>query len=270
MSSSLNACNGQEQTQTGALPKIDSAPYKLPTQAQAKAAYIKGYKLRYDIPALEYPKEIKDRVRAARIQKLKKNKKLLKLNMAFVKKSLNSELIAKMRGEDKTISDQLMKHLKSDDLDAILDLGAHHERMFDLVTLFAAHEKQKVPLTAEDYDKHVKNYTQRMQMFKIENCRWKPMKKIIGAGYEEMASLYGERPSSGYDCVLEAHLEKNSRNLRAYDATGYFIKSAAGEWLYFGNYMGVGVRPHRLTLNPKILKNPEKAVKTLPYWEIDV
>ena len=268
----LTSCGEQEQAQTGALPTIVSAPYNPPTQAQAKAAYMKGFTLRYDVPVLEYPEEIKARAKAARLQKLKGNKKLLKLNMAVVKKTLNSGLVAKMRGEDKTIAEQLLKHMDNDDLDAVLDLGAQNDRMLDLMTMMAASERKssKPVFTAQDYDNLVGSYKTRMKEFKIERCHWKPMKKLIGSGIEDMASLYGVRPPSGFDCVLEAHIKQNPRSVRPYDSTGYFIKSASGEWQYFGNYSGVGTSPRRLTLNPKILKNPEKAVKTLPFWELDI
>jgi len=271
---SLGACKQQEQAKTGALPTIVSAPYKAPTQSQAKAAYIRGFDLRYNVAELEYPSDIKARVKAARLKKLKGDKKLLKLNMAVVKKTLNGDILTKLRGEDKTIANQLLEHIEADDLDAVLDLGAHHDRMFDLMAMMAASDKKqgkpKIVFTAQDYDRLVNSYATRMQMFKVERCHWKPMKKLIGSGYEDMAHLHGERPASAFNCIIETHLKQNPRSTRAYDSTGYFSKSATGEWQYFGNYGGVGASPRRLKLNPKILKNPERAVRTLPFWELDI
>jgi len=270
----LSACGGKEQSQSGALPAITSAPYAAPGNLAAKKAYMVGFKQRYDIPVLEYPPEIKARAKAARLEKLKKNKKLLKLNMAVVKKTLTSEYVGKLTGHKKSMADELLGHMDKKDLDTLFDATKRNDQMWDLMATMAIADKkhgpQKPALTAHDYDKAVKAYDRRVKAFRIEKCRWTEMQKLIGSGYEKMAKIYGERPSHGYRCVTEAHITQNSRYDRPYDGTGFFIKSSAGEWQYFGKYTGVGVRPRRLELNAKIMKNPEKAIKRLPFWDLDI
>jgi len=84
--------------------------------------------------------------------------------------------------------------------------------------------------------------------------------------------IYGIQPEYGYHCEME--LVVSSKTSRKYDRpiddTAYFIKSDEGQWLYYGIFRSVGVRPRRMELHPLIMKSPERAVRTLPFWEMDI
>ncbi len=272
---SLTACNIDEMSKPKKKTELVLPTYMPPNHMVAKKAYIEGFKLRYDIPELDYPDDIKQRVRFARIEILRRNEKYLKMNMGLVRAGLNSEYIATLRGQDKTIAEQILDDIDKKDFDAILDASVHNDRMWKMMTAVATTKKNKgkprPPFTARDYDKAVRIYPSRIKSLKISECNWEHMIEYIGSGYDEMGVVHDERPPSAYKCDIETHIKSNARYNRPFDTKGYFFKSEkTGKWLYYGKFPSVRAKPRRLSLNPKILKNPEKAIRKLPFWEVDI
>jgi len=117
----LGAC----QEKSGLLPPITTPPYVAPTDLEAKKAYLYGFEGRYNRPEIDYPAEIKARVAAARLKKLKRSEKLMRANIRLARKAVNSGKLGELTGPDKEYADVIRgfgkdseitdKHLKQID-----------------------------------------------------------------------------------------------------------------------------------------------------------
>jgi len=268
----LSACSGKEAPKSGALPTIATAEYQPPTAQESTEAYLKGFEARYDIPYLDYPADIKARMKAARIEKLRNDKNLFELNVKLVKTAISSDELGKLTGRDGAIIKDLKNDLNTNDIETLMR-GSHEK--IELMAKIATQQKKKQKLSLQDrkdrYDSTVKAYPRRVISYSTDRCKWEPLKDLIYSGYKEMSRIHGEWPEKGFYCHTTLEVKTHGKYTREIDDYGFFAKSEkTGEWLYYGTYINVGVSPRRQQLNAEILENPERALKRLPFWEIDV
>ena len=198
---SLAACGGDSEPKSGALPGPTTASYDAPTNYEASASYKRGFTDRFDIPELDYPQDIKDRIRAARLEKFERR-------MRSAKK--RQEIITKLALTAVAVKDpdarQLLKDLK-DNPKKIPDA----QSMSQLFALAGSQSNRKKLTKAERQKKYgdaVKLSKSQFKRLTVESCRWTEMKRLIGSGHEQMAFIYGVHPTHGYKCEVELTTEK--------------------------------------------------------------
>ena len=245
------ACS-EPAPKTGALPGVATGGYDAPSNAEAAAAYMGGFHERYDIPKLDYPQEIKDRIRKARFEQFER----------FMRKGQNrTEMMAKLAlmvsndPEAKELYKEMNKAPKAE-LDA--------EEMTRLFALANSHSnKDRISKSQRNkiYKTAVKEYKRHFINLKVESCRWTKMRRLIGSGHEEMAFIHGHHPTHGFYCSADLTLEKNKGYPRTSNFNGFWVKSQSGDWEYFGKFYRVEIRPRRQQLNPALLRDPEGTLK---------
>ena len=264
----LAGCGKSEpEVKTGAIPQITTGPDTPPSSLQAKKAYLAGFKARYDIPVLEYPPEIKARVEAARLKKLRSSEKLMKLNMAVVSKAMKTKTVQRQIGNDAAMNAQLAKMLDSKSPQNVMAMS---DQLLKYSMTMSTASKSKValdgPAAQAEYDRVVKYYPGRVTGFKVDNCIWREMSENYRKGV--MTKVHKLSPTHAYNCGITVNVRSKTGAIRPRDYHAYFVKpNATADWLYFGGYMNVGAEPRRFELNPAILKNPEKAVRSMSIWD---
>ena len=248
----LAAC-GEPAPKSGVMPGIAGGPYEAPKNAEAAAAYMAGFHARYDIPELDYPQDIKDRIRAAR------NKRFIRdMEVAEKRQKIMSKLALTVLAQKDHEAKEVLKKLKENpkakpgpsDINQLLGMiqsESSSER-------FTKSEREKIYSTA------IKEYKSAFRRLKIESCRWTEMKRLIGSRHEEMALIHGHHPTHGFQCSVELKTEQRKGYPRFRDIGDFWVKGSDGNWDYFGRFYGVDVRPRRQRLNQNLLKDPEGTI----------
>lgn len=247
----LIACS-EPAPKTGAMPGVATGGYDAPSNAEAAAAYMKGFQDRYDIPELDYPQDIKDRIQKARINQFsrhmhngqKRQKIMAHLGLIVTKDPETKKLL------------EGMKNVPT------VKLGEN-----ELARLFALAESQSNIQGNSNserkkiYEKAVTDYKSHFKNLKIETCRWTEMRRLIGSGHEEMALIHGHHPTHGFLCAVNLILEKRKGYPRTIILDGFWVKSQSGDWEYYGKFRGVGLKPRLQQLDPALLRDPERTIK---------
>ena len=249
----LAAC-GEPAQKSGVMPGIAGGPYEAPKNAEAAASYMAGFHARYDIPELDYPQDIKDRIRAAR------NKRFIRdMEVAEKRQKIMSKLALTVLAQKDHEAKEVLKKLKENpkakpgpsDINQLLGMiqsESSSER-------FTKSEREKIYGTA------IKEYKSAFRSLKIESCRWTEMTRLIGSRHEEMAFIHGSHPTHGYRCEVELKTEKRKGYPRLRHFHGFWIKAADGNWDYYGRFHGVDISPRTQELDQRLLDDPEGTIR---------
>ena len=255
----LGSC-GQNAPKTGAMPGVATGGYDAPSNAEAAAAYMGGFQARYDIPELDYPQEIKDRMRAARRQRLEHDMRIHE-NRQKLMSVMALTVLAKKDPEAK----RLLQELK--------DNPEVKPSKTALNSLFAISENQpkRNPLTKGErndiYYGAIRRYKKNFRSLKIGTCRWTEMQRLIGSGHEQMAFIHSTHPTHGYRCEVELKVEARKGYPRLSNFSAFWVQTKAGDWTYYGKFYQVGVRPRTQALDTNLLNNPEATIMRQNSWD---
>jgi len=265
----LAACGAGDQSQTGAIPLLVEPPYPEPSNIDVKRAYISGFKSRYDIPLLEYPQEIQDRLQAERVKRLGADKQLFELNVKVVSAALESKSVGRLTGNDKSLAKTFLQEYESGNIEELMRGSTEMMEFMTKTTKIARGQDAKsVAAHKRKYRKLVRLYPGRVTRVTAEDCKWREVRHLIGGGVDQMEIAHGEKHRQAYDCPITITLKSSNGYKREWDGSGYFIKSTETEgWLYYGTFLDVGVKPHRQMLNPEVLKNPERALRQMSVFD---
>lgn len=248
-----SAC-GDTTPKSGVMPDIATGGYEAPTNAEAAASYMAGFHARFYIPELDYPQEIKDRMRAARITRLEEEMKVAKRR---------SEIMAKLALTVMATKDpesrQLLKDLKNNPEKEPDTAGLKH--MVAMMEDRPQRQKQAKAEREKIYLSAVRRYKSNFRSLKVQDCRWTEMTRLIGSGHEAMALIHGAHPTHGYKCEVELKTEVRRGYPRYTHLKGFWVQTPAGDWKYYGTFKGVEVRPRLQRLNPALLRDPEGTIR---------
>lgn len=248
----LSAC-GETAPKTGAMPGIANGGYDAPSNAEAAAAYMAGFQARYDIPELEYPEDIKARVRAARQAKMQTDMQVMEKRQEIIA-TLALTVLAQKDPEAK----KLLKDLK-DNPKAQPDTGSM-DQMFAMIESQPKRHRLSETERQTIYHQAVRDYKSDFKSLTVNTCRWTEMKRLIGSRHEEMAFIHGSHPTHGYMCAVDLQIEKRKGYPRTSSFNDFWVKTHSGEWNYYGKYRNVGIGPRLQKLNPDILRDPEGTI----------
>ena len=140
----LAAC-GEPAPKSGVMPGIAGGPYEAPKNAEAAAAYMAGFHARYDIPELDYPQDIKDRIRAAR------NKRFIRdMEVAEKRQVLMSKLALTVLAQKDPEAKEVLKKLKGYEalgIESFILSGYPHKEECDLFARYVLPELDHACLT---------------------------------------------------------------------------------------------------------------------------
>lgn len=248
----LAACT-EPAPKSGIMPGVATGGYEPPTNAEASAAFMAGFQARYDIPELDYPEDIKRRIKAARLAKLQKDMKTAAKRQEIISKLALTAMARKDPEAKKLLEDIKNNPKASEDTASMNWLNA-----------FVDGQPQPAQLSKEErqsvYQSAVRDYKNAFRVLEIENCRWTEMTRLIGSGHEAMAFIHGDHPTHGFECVGEMKTERRRGYPRYTSFRDFWVKSPKGDWRYYGQFRGVGVKARRQSLNPALLTNPEKTI----------
>ena len=247
----VSACS-EPAPKTGAMPGVATGGYDAPSNAEAAAAYMKGFHERFDLPELDYPQDIKNRIKKARIDQFarhmrngqKRQKVMAHLGLLATKDPETKKLLEVIKNTPKV-------KLDNDEL----------TRLFALAESQSDKHKISESERKKTYETAVKDYKRQFNNLNIETCRWTEMKRLIGSGHEEMAFIHGHHPTHGFLCSVELILEKRKGYPRVTSFNDFWVKSQSGDWDYYGKFRGVEVRPRLQQLNSALLRDPEGTIK---------
>jgi len=265
----LSACGSSDQSRTGAIPLLEEPPYPEPNNAFVKRAYVNGFKARYDIPLLEYPQDIQVRLQAAKLKQLGSDKKLFEVNVKVVKTALESDAVGRLTGHEKSLAKTFLKEADAGNIEGLMRGSVEMMEFMTETTKKARKQDAKsVAAHKKKYRKLVRLYPGRVTKVTAEDCKWRQVKHLIGGGVDQMEFAHGEKHQQAYDCPITITLKTRPGYTDEWDGSGYFIKSEeTGDWLYYGTFLDVGVKPHRQQLNPDVLENPERALRRMSIWD---
>lgn len=250
----VSACS-PSTPKTGVMPGIANGGYDAPTNAEAAAAYMAGFQARYDIPELEYPEEIKARVRAAREIKFQTEMRVMEKRQKIMA-TLALTVLAQTDPEAKKLLKELNDNPnKSPDSDSM-------DKIFTMVDAPPKRQRQRLSTTERQtiYHTAVRQYKSDFRSLTIESCRWTEMKRLIGSRHEEMALIHGTHPTHGYKCAVDLKYEKRKGYPRVTSFNDFWVKSPSGDWRYYGRYRKVDVQPRLQRLNPDLMRDPEGTI----------
>ncbi len=256
----LSACK-EPAPKTGLMPGTTTGGYDAPSNAEASAAFISGFQARYDIPELDYPAEIKARIRQARLARLQKD-----MQVVAKRQQIMAKLALTLKSRTDSEAKELLEKMKDSPVSSTSD-----DSMDWMVGLMDAQPKQHLLPKSERnkiYQSAVSDYKKAFRNLAIENCRWTEMKRLIGSGHEAMAFVHGDHPTHGFECVGEMKIERRKGYPRNQSFRDFWVKAESGEWRYYGQFRGVGVAARQQSLDPNLLKNPEKTIARQNSWEI--
>lgn len=248
----LSACS-DSQPKTGVMPGVATGGYDAPTNAEAAASYMAAFQARYDIPELDYPEDIKKRIKDARLKRLQKDMRNAARRQEIMAK-LALTVMARKDPEAKALLEEIKNNPKASE-DA--------SNMNWMMTTIDEQPRAARPSKAERekaYQTAMRDYKKAFRSMKIEDCRWTEMKRLIGSNYEAMAVVHGAEPTHGFRCVGDRKLERQKGYPRNYSFFGDWVKSPTGDWLYYGPFRDAGFSARRQLLDPALMKNPEKAI----------
>lgn len=255
----IGSC-AEPEPKTGTMPGIATGGYEAPTNGEASAAFMAAFQARYDIPELNYPDDIKARIQAARLKKLKRD-----MRVAAKRQEIVSKLVLTAMARKDPEAKRLLQDIK-DNPEASEDASS-----MDWINAFMDAQPKKASLSPSErnavYQSTIHTYKKAFRNLEIESCRWTEMTRLIGSGHEAMAKIHGEHPTHGYRCVGEMKTEQRKGYPRFRDFHGFWIKSETGDWRYYGQFRGVGVAARRQSLDPELLKNPEKVIARESSWD---
>jgi len=247
----VSACS-EPAPKTGAMPGVATGGYDAPSNAEATAAYMAGFHQRFDIPALDYPQEIKDRMKKARIEQFGRH---MRNGQRRTKLMARLGLMASKDPEVKKLLKEIKNAPKAElDHDSMT-------RLFELADSKAKKNKMSESQRNKVYETAMTEYKRHFNSLKIETCRWTEMQRLIGSGHEEMAFIHGHHPTHGFLCAVELTLEKRKGYPRTTSFNDFWVKSQSGDWEYYGKFRGVGVKPRLQQLNPALMRDPEGVIK---------
>lgn len=256
----LSACS-EPAPKTGLMPGIVTGGYDAPTNAEASAAFMWAFQARYDIPELDYPEDIKLRIRQARTDRLQRDMRVAEKRQKIMAK-LALTILATKDSEAK----ELLEQIKND------PKASENPASINWMTTFMNDQPQRAPLSKSErqhvYQSATKEYKKSFRNLQIENCRWTELKRLIGSGHEAMAVIHGNHPTHGFECSGEMKIEERKGYPRYRSFRDFWVKSASGEWLYYGQFRGVGVASRKQFLDPNLLKNPEATIARQNSWDM--
>jgi hypothetical protein len=251
---------GQNTPKTGAMPGVATGGYDAPSNAEAAAAYMGGFQARYDIPELDYPQEIKDRMRAARRQRLERD-----MNLQANRQKLMAKLALTVLAKKDPEAKRLLEELK--------DNPEVKPSKTALNQLFAISENQpeQTQLTKGErndiYYGAIRRYKKNFRSLSVDACRWTEMRRLIGSGHAQMALIHGTHPTHGYKCEVELKVEARKTYPRLSNFSAFWVQTEAGDWTYYGKFYQVGVRPRTQALDANLLNNPEAVIMRQNSWD---
>jgi len=255
----LTACS-EPAPKTGLMPGLTTGGYDAPSNAEASAAYMAGFQSRYDIPELEYPEDIQLRIRKARLASLQRDMHIAEKRQKIMAK-LALTVMATKDKEAKELLEDIKNNPKAADnpasmnwLSSMIDAHPKPSRM-------SKSERQK------HYNAALRSYKKAFRNLDIETCRWTEMKRLIGSGHEAMAYIHGDHPTHGYKCSGDMKTERRKGYPRQTSFNDFWVQSPAGDWRYYGQFRGVGIRPRKQFLDQNLLKNPEATIARQNSWD---
>ena len=232
------------------MPGIAKGPYDAPNNAEAAAAYMAGFQARYDIPELDYPQDVKDRIRTARLKRFDRDMRVAEKRTELMAK-LALTVLAQKDPEARELLENLKDNPKTkpkpDQLNQLLLMAESRpirERL-------SKSEREKI------YRGAIQDYKSEFRRLTIETCRWTEMTRLIGTRHEEMAFIHGSHPTHGYRCEVELKTEQRKGYPRLRHFHDFWVKAADGNWDYYGRFRGVGISPRIQQLDQRLLKDPE-------------
>lgn len=255
----LSACS-EPAPKFGAMPGIATGGYEAPSNAEASAAYMAGFQARYDIPELDYPDDIKQRIITARLARLQKDMRVAEKRQKIMSK-LALTVMARKDPEAKRLLEDIKNNSKASDDEASINWVASVMDIQPQRTALSKSERQ------HRYSSAIRDYRKAFRNLEIENCRWTEMKRLIGSGHEAMAFIHGEHPTHGFQCVGEMKTERNKGYPRLTSFRSFWVKTSSGDWRYYGTFPGVGIAPRRQSLDPAVLSDPEKTILKQSSWD---
>ena len=248
----LAACS-EPAPKTGAMPGVATGGYDAPSNAEAAAAYMAGFQARYDIPELDYPEDIKLRIRQAKQKRFARD-----MAVAEKRQKIMSRLALTVLAQKDPEAKELLEKLKND--------SKAKPDTKDVTQIFAMFDRapQRVSLSKSErdriYQNTIRDYKSDFRSLKIETCRWTEMTRLIGSGHEQMARIHGTHPTHGFKCAVDMKTEKNKGYPRIRHFNGFWVKMPSGEWAYYGKFRGVEITPRLQGLNQNLLKDPEGTI----------
>jgi len=253
------ACSNPEP-KSGLMPGTVTGGYEAPTNAEASATFMAAFQARYDIPALDYPNDIKKRIKKARLEKLQKDMKVAAKRQEFISK-LALRVLAQKDPEAKKLLEEIQDNPRAFEQEASLDwIGPY---------LDAGPKRDSLSTTERNsiYQSAIREYKRNFRVLNIESCRWTEMTRLIGTGHEAMARIYGNHPTHGFECIGDMKIEKRKGYPRNVNFRGFLIKSPSGDWRYYGKFPGVGISARRQYLDSNLMQNPEQTIARQDIWD---
>lgn len=248
----LIAC-GETAPRTGVMPGTANDGYDAPSNAEAAAAYMSGFQARFDIQDLDYPEDIKDRIKAARRAKFQQEMQNAKVRQEFIAK-LSLTLLAQKDPEAKRLLKDIKKNPKQ------TPDAQTTQQIFAMLPPMPKRNRQSNLERDQTYSSAVRRYKAEFRNLNIDTCRWTQMKRLIGSGHEEMALIHGQHPEKGFRCTVDLTIEKNKGYPRVYNFDAFWVRSQSGDWQYFGTFRAIEVEPRLQRLNQDLLRDPEGTI----------
>lgn len=259
LSFSLTACKAPAP-KSGVMPGITTGEYEAPRNHEAAASYMAGFQARYDIPELDYPEDIKARIRRARHAQFVRFMENGRKRTEMMSK-LALSLAAQNDPEAKEVLEKLKRNPKakpsSSDISQLIQM-AEHEAPREVLS---KSERGKI------YKDTLRDYKSNFRSLKVESCRWTELKRLIGTGHEQMAFIHGSHPTHGYRCDVSLKTEERKGYPRARDFSAFWVKMPSGDWAYYGKFYGVGISPRTQRLDQNLLKDPEGTIMRQSAWD---
>jgi len=255
----LVACS-DPAPKTGSMPGITTGEYDAPKNAEAAAAYMSGFHARYDIPELDYPEEIKIRIRKAQHARFTRDMENGRRRSELMAK-LALTVMAQKDPEAKEVLEKLKRNPKAkpspSDISQLIEM-AEYEAPREVLS---KSERGKI------YKDTLRDYKSNFRSLKVEACRWTKLKRLIGTGHEQMAFIHGSHPTHGYRCDVSLKTEERKGYPRARDFSAFWVKMPSGDWAYYGKFYGVGISPRTQRLDQNLLKDPEGTIMRQSTWD---
>lgn len=256
----LSACS-EPAPKTGLMPGVATGGYDAPNNAEASAAFMAAFQARYDIPELDYPEDIKLRIRQARMDRLQRD-----MRVAEKRQKLMAKLALTVMATKDPEAKEALKKIKDD------PNASENPTSMNWMTSLMEAQPQRARLSKSErqkvYKSAIRDYKKSFRNLQVENCRWTELKRLIGSGHEAMAVIHGNHPTHGFECTGEMKIEERKGYPRLRSFRDFWVKSPSGEWLYYGQFRGVGISPRKQFLNPNLLKNPEATIARQNSWDI--
>ncbi|MEP3653705.1 MAG: hypothetical protein ABJO36_02315 [Litorimonas sp.] len=246
---------------TGVMPGIATGGYDVPSNAEASAAFMAAFQARYDIPELDYPEDIKLRIRQARADRLQRDMRVMEKRQKIMAK-LALTVLAKKDPEAKKLLEDIKNDPKASENPASMEWMASLMEAQPKRYQMSESQRQKI------YQSAVTDYKTSFRNLEIETCRWTEMKRLIGSGHEEMAYIHGDHPTHGFKCSGEMRTERRKGYPRLTSFSDFWVKSSSGDWLYYGQFRNVGIAPRNQYLNQNLLNNPEETIARQNSWDM--